>query len=168
VVFPSPLGSRSSKTKSISGIKLPSHPKTSSEPNSDPTNKPASTSSPERASKGDSDIEAFKLVHIQTPTEQTEQETWWLNQPFHMSQKSINQHETYLSKLLEYSMLKKTNLRTKLPKPPTDFEPDWHSNAGNTALHIASAEGDINLIRQLKTIGANVARQNDKGETPLM
>jgi hypothetical protein len=168
VVFPaSLLENGRSKTKSISGIELPSRPKISSEPNSDSTSKPASTLSPERHSKGDGDLEAFKSVHIQTPTEQSPKQEPKI-QPSQMSQKSIKRHKIYYSKLQDYFGLGNANSVVKPPKPPANFQPDWPIADGSTALHLACAFGDIKIIRELKTMGANLACQNIRGETPLM
>jgi hypothetical protein len=165
VAFPAGLmGNGRQKTNSPSGIELPSRPKIPSEPNSYSTNKSAPTYLPKWLSKADSDLEAFKSVHIQTPSEQLPKQKP-KTQPLETRESTIRT-EIYSDRLLDYFKLGRYG---KAPKPPADYQPDWLVDAeGHTALHWASAMGDIKIIRQLKTFGANLACQNMRGETPLM
>jgi transcription factor MBP1 len=55
------------------------------------------------------------------------------------------------------------------PKPPLNYQPNWIVDSqGNTALHWASAMGDIEVVKELRKFGADIAAQNYLGETPLM
>jgi hypothetical protein len=126
---------------------------------------------PKKFPKGDSDLAAFKSIHIQTPSEQLPKQNTKTQPP--EGENSTKQHEIYLQKLLDYFMskimLRKVDPLVKAPKPPPNFQPDWIvDNDGHTALHWASAMGDMKIIQQLKSFGASLACQNILGETPLM
>ncbi|KAK3370408.1 hypothetical protein B0H63DRAFT_315729 [Podospora didyma] len=79
------------------------------------------------------------------------------------------QHIMYGDELLDYFQLSRNELSAIRPDPPTNFQPDWTVDTErHTALHWASAMGDVDVIKQLKRFGANLASQNVRGETPLM
>ncbi|KAL2263125.1 hypothetical protein VTK26DRAFT_8095 [Humicola hyalothermophila] len=79
------------------------------------------------------------------------------------------QHAVYGDELLDYFLLSKNEQRALRPEPPTNFQPDWPIDTErHTALHWASAMGDVEIIRQLKRFNANLAAQNIRGETPFM
>jgi transcription factor MBP1 len=79
------------------------------------------------------------------------------------------QHAVYGDELLDYFLLSRNEQPTVRPDPPTNFKPDWIIDTdGHTALHWASAMGDIEVVRQLKRFNANLSVQNNRGETPFM
>ncbi|KAI0152796.1 ANK-repeat protein MBP1 [Xylariaceae sp. FL1272] len=80
------------------------------------------------------------------------------------------QHSIYGDALLDYFLLSRNQTTPSFrPEPPTDFQPDWPIDAEkHSALHWASAMGDVDVIKQMKRFGANVGIQNQRGETPLM
>ena len=80
------------------------------------------------------------------------------------------QHAMYGDELLDYFLLnRQTDRAAFCPDPPTNFQPDWPIDTdGHTALHWACAMGDVDVIKQLKRFGANLASQNVRGETPFM
>jgi hypothetical protein len=79
------------------------------------------------------------------------------------------QHAMYGDELLDYFLLSRNEQPAVKPDPPPNFQPNWHIDAeSHTALHWASAMGDIDVIKQLKRFNANVAVKNIRGETPFM
>jgi len=79
------------------------------------------------------------------------------------------QHSVYGDELLDYFLLSRNEQPAIRPDPPTNFQPNWIIDTeGHTALHWASAMGDVEVIKQLKRFGANLAVQNERGETPFM
>ncbi|KAK3936455.1 putative transcription factor mbp1 protein [Diplogelasinospora grovesii] len=79
------------------------------------------------------------------------------------------QHAMYGDELLDYFLLSRNEQPAIRPDPPTNFQPDWPIDGErHTALHWASAMGDVEVIRQLKRFNANLASQNIRGETPFM
>ncbi|KAK0716764.1 hypothetical protein B0T26DRAFT_265755 [Lasiosphaeria miniovina] len=79
------------------------------------------------------------------------------------------QHAMYGDELLDYFLLSRNKQPTIRPDPPTNFQPDFEIDTErHTALHWASAMGDVDVIKQLKRFGANLRAQNVRGETPLM
>lgn len=79
------------------------------------------------------------------------------------------QHSMYGDELLDYFLLSRNEQPVIRPDPPTNFQPDWPIDTErHTALHWASSMGDVEVIKQLKRFGANLASQNVRGETPLM
>lgn len=79
------------------------------------------------------------------------------------------QHAVYGDELLDYFLLSRNEQPTVKPEPPPNFQPNWPIDAENhTALHWASAMGDVDVIKQLKRFIAAVAVKNIRGETPLM
>uniref|UniRef100_A0A8H7N3F9 HTH APSES-type domain-containing protein n=1 Tax=Bionectria ochroleuca TaxID=29856 RepID=A0A8H7N3F9_BIOOC len=79
------------------------------------------------------------------------------------------QHSIYGDELLDYFLLSRNEQPTVKPEPPPNFQPDWIIDSENhTALHWASAMGDVDVIKQLRRFNANVAAKNIRGETPLM
>ena len=79
------------------------------------------------------------------------------------------QHSVYGDELLDYFLLSRNEQPAIRPDPPTNFQPNWIIDTeGHTALHWASAMGDVEVIKQLKRFGANLAVHNERGETPFM
>jgi transcription factor MBP1 len=79
------------------------------------------------------------------------------------------QHAVYGDELLDYFLLSRNEKPAFRPEPPPNFQPDWVIDTErHTALHWASAMGDIDVIKQLKRFGASLAAQNVRGETPFM
>lgn len=79
------------------------------------------------------------------------------------------QHAVYGDELLDYFLLSRNEQPAIRPDPPTNFQPDWPIDTErHTALHWASAMGDVEVIKQLKRFGADLASQNVRGETPFM
>ncbi|KAK4247895.1 hypothetical protein C7999DRAFT_14144 [Corynascus novoguineensis] len=79
------------------------------------------------------------------------------------------QHAVYGDELLDYFLLSRNEQPAIRPDPPTNFQPDWHIDTEqHTALHWASAMGDVEVIKQLKRFSANLASRNIRGETPFM
>lgn len=82
-------------------------------------------------------------------------------------------HIVYSDELLDYFMLAKDaeplSMAQHRPEPPANFEPDWVIDSeGHTAMHWAAAMGDVEVMKQLKRFGADLAYRNTRGETPLM
>lgn len=79
------------------------------------------------------------------------------------------QHAMYGDELLDYFLLSRNSQPATRPDPPTNFQPDWTIDTDrHTALHWASAMGDLDVIKQLKRFGANLLALNIRGETPFM
>ncbi|KAH7325762.1 ANK-repeat protein MBP1 [Stachybotrys elegans] len=79
------------------------------------------------------------------------------------------QHALYGDELLDYFLLARNEQPAVKPDPPPNFQPDWLIDAENhTALHWASAMGDVDVIKQLRRFHAGVGVKNIRGETPLM
>ena len=79
------------------------------------------------------------------------------------------QHSVYGDELLDYFLLSRQDAPTMRPEPPPNFQPDWWIDSErHSALHWASAMGDIDVIKQLKRFGAALNAQNIRGETPFM
>ncbi|KAL1844200.1 hypothetical protein VTJ49DRAFT_3856 [Mycothermus thermophilus] len=79
------------------------------------------------------------------------------------------QHAVYGDELLDYFLLSRNEQPAIRPDPPTNFQPDWPIDSErHTALHWASAMGDVDVIKQLKRFNCNLASRNIRGETPFM
>ncbi|KAI0179419.1 ANK-repeat protein MBP1 [Hypoxylon sp. FL1284] len=79
------------------------------------------------------------------------------------------QHSLFGDELLDYFLLSKQEGQGIRPEPPANFQPDWMIDTEkHTALHWASAMGDVIVIKELKRFGASLRVQNCRGETPLM
>ncbi|KAL2158261.1 hypothetical protein VTH06DRAFT_4582 [Thermothelomyces fergusii] len=79
------------------------------------------------------------------------------------------QHAMYGDELLDYFLLSRNEQPAIRPDPPANFQPDWPIDTEkHTALHWASAMGDVEVIKQLKRFGATLASKNIRGETPFM
>jgi hypothetical protein len=81
------------------------------------------------------------------------------------------QHSLYGDELLDYFLLCKDEKTrpSRRPEPPLNFQPNWPIDTdGHTALHWASAMGDVDIIKQLKRFGASLIVKNIRGETPFM
>lgn len=80
-----------------------------------------------------------------------------------------HQHTMYGEALLDYYALDMRDPEAPRPEPPTNFRPDFPIDKHqNTALHWASAMGDIDGVRHMKRFGPSLAARNMRGETPLM
>ncbi|TPX18090.1 uncharacterized protein E0L32_011814 [Thyridium curvatum] len=78
-------------------------------------------------------------------------------------------HSVYGDELLDYFLLSRNEQPAIRPDPPTNFQPDWPIDTErHTALHWASAMGDVDIIKQLKRFGPTLSAQNIRGETPFM
>ncbi|KAJ9144925.1 Ank-repeat protein mbp1 [Pleurostoma richardsiae] len=79
------------------------------------------------------------------------------------------QHSMYGDELLDYFLLSRNEQPAIRPDPPTNFQPNWVIDTEqHTALHWASAMGDVDVIKQLKRFGASLSMKNVRGETPFM
>lgn len=79
------------------------------------------------------------------------------------------QHSLYGDELLDYFLLSHNEQPAVKPDPPANFQPNWPiDEESHTALHWASAMGDLDVIKQLKRFNANVVARNIRGETPFM
>ncbi|KAI0868855.1 ANK-repeat protein MBP1 [Hypoxylon argillaceum] len=79
------------------------------------------------------------------------------------------QHSVYGDELLDYFLISRQEEPTFRPEPPPNFQPDWPIDSEkHSALHWASAMGDVDVIKQLKRFGANLGARNCRGETPFM
>ncbi|KAH6689425.1 hypothetical protein F5X68DRAFT_274608 [Plectosphaerella plurivora] len=79
------------------------------------------------------------------------------------------QHSVYGDELLDYFLLSRNEKPAHRPEPPPNFQPNWIIDSEeHTALHWASAMGDVEVIKQLKRFGADLSVQNIRGESPLM
>lgn len=78
-------------------------------------------------------------------------------------------HAMYGDELLDYFLLSKTEQPAIKPDPPANFQPNWPIDAEeHTALHWASAMGDVDVVKQLKRFNATSLVRNVRGETPFM
>lgn len=81
----------------------------------------------------------------------------------------IQQHSMYGDALLDYFLLSRNEKPARRPEPPTNFDPNWIIDSeDHTALHWASAMGDLDVVKQLRRFHADPVVQNVRGETPLM
>jgi len=81
----------------------------------------------------------------------------------------FQQHAMYGDELLDYFLLSRNEKPAHRPEPPPNFQPNWVIDTeDHTALHWASAMGDIEVVKQLRRFGADLAVQNIRGETPFM
>ena len=79
------------------------------------------------------------------------------------------QHTMYGEALLDYYALDMRDSSAPRPEPPTNFRPDFPIDKHqNTALHWASAMGDIDGVKHMKRFGPAIAARNMRGETPMM
>lgn len=78
-------------------------------------------------------------------------------------------HVIYSDDLLDYFMLSNDQDNVVMPEPPLNFRPDWPIDQDeHTAMHWAAAMGDVKVMRELKSFGANLEARNVRDETPLM
>ncbi|KAI3391755.1 hypothetical protein diail_6827 [Diaporthe ilicicola] len=81
----------------------------------------------------------------------------------------LHRHTMYGEALLDYYALDMRDSSAPRPEPPTNFRPDFPIDKHqNTALHWASAMGDIDGVRHMKRFGPSLAARNMRGETPMM
>ena len=84
---------------------------------------------------------------------------------------AVDQQQTlYADTLLDYFMLSASGTASYLepPMPPPEYEVDRPiDDLGHTALHWATAMGDISVIKTFLDLNANPASRNVRGEIPL-
>lgn len=108
------------------------------------------------------DDDHFDMSHMSTGHRKRKREE-------HMQDLTEQQHAVYGDELLDYFLLSRNEQPAVKPDPPPNFQPDWLIDAENhTALHWASAMGDVDVIKQLKRFHSNVSVKNIRGETPFM
>ncbi|KHN94821.1 ANK-repeat protein MBP1 [Metarhizium album ARSEF 1941] len=108
------------------------------------------------------DDDHFDMSHMSTGHRKRKREE-------HMQDLTEQQHAVYGDELLDYFLLSRNEQPAVKPDPPPNFQPDWLIDAENhTALHWASAMGDVDVIKQLKRFNSNIAVKNIRGETPFM
>lgn len=81
------------------------------------------------------------------------------------------EHQLWADELLDYFMLQDNPMDSlpQAPLPPASADLDRSiDDKGHTALHWASAMGDIEVVKDLLRRGANIDVQARNGETPLM
>lgn len=81
------------------------------------------------------------------------------------------QHKYWSEDLLNYFMLSEdpADPHNIAPTPPEGIDLDRAiDEKGNSALHWASAMGDLNVVKELLARGADIHSQSDSLETPLM
>ena len=83
------------------------------------------------------------------------------------------QHTMYADALLDYFILSSSegaNIQgNRAPYPPDSFQVDRPiDDQGHTALHWASAMGDMEVVRHFLNRRASMAVRNSRGETPLI
>lgn len=79
------------------------------------------------------------------------------------------QHALYGDELLDYFLLSKGEQPAVKPEPPPNFQANWPIDAeDHTALHWASAMGDVDVVKQLRRFNASSSVKNIRGETPFM
>jgi transcription factor MBP1 len=84
-------------------------------------------------------------------------------------QNAVDQaHVVWADELLDYFMISHDTDVPK-PEPPPNFQADWVIDTdGHTGMHWAAAMGDVEVMKQLKRFGGNLAAENVRGESPLM
>ncbi|PHH84473.1 hypothetical protein CDD83_1894 [Cordyceps sp. RAO-2017] len=108
------------------------------------------------------DDDRFDMSHMSTGHRKRKREE-------QMQDLTEQQHAVYGDELLDYFLLSRNEQPAVKPDPPPNFQPNWLIDAENhTALHWASAMGDVDVIKQLKRFNAGVAVKNIRGETPFM
>jgi len=82
------------------------------------------------------------------------------------------QHTLYADNLLDFFVLSASEepvMHMKPPTPPVHFEVDRPiDDQSHTALHWASAMGDLDLVKFFVDCGASGMARNERGETPLI
>jgi transcription factor MBP1 len=82
------------------------------------------------------------------------------------------EHRLYADALLDYFVLHEgdgSRYSADPPEPPKAFQVDRAIDTqGHTALHWAAAMGDVSIIKDLISRGANIMARNVRGETPLI
>ncbi|KIN05803.1 hypothetical protein OIDMADRAFT_100721 [Oidiodendron maius Zn] len=79
-------------------------------------------------------------------------------------------HLIWADELLDYFMMsnEQPGSVTK-PEPPPNFQPNFPvDNLRHTGMHWAASMGDVEVMKQLKRFGGDIAARNDRGETPLI
>ncbi|KAG6155209.1 hypothetical protein E4U37_001387 [Claviceps purpurea] len=108
------------------------------------------------------DDDRFDMSYLSTGNRKRKREE-------HLQDLTEQQHAMYGDELLDYFLLSRNEQPAVKPDPPANFQPDWLIDAENhTALHWASAMGDVDVIKQLRRFNAHISVKNVRGETPLM
>ncbi|KAF8509437.1 hypothetical protein BU17DRAFT_77854 [Hysterangium stoloniferum] len=91
-------------------------------------------------------------------------------QPGYISEDdAVNSQVDYADAMLEYFISESTQIPPFLINPPADFDPNMTiDEESHTALHWACAMGRIRIIKLLLTVGGDIFRTNQEGQTPLM
>jgi transcription factor MBP1 len=77
-------------------------------------------------------------------------------------------HIVWADELLDYFMVSNEQDIAK-PEPPPNFQADWIIDTdGHSGMHWAAAMGDVEVMKQLRRFGGNLASENIRLETPLM
>lgn len=80
-------------------------------------------------------------------------------------------HQLWADELLDYFMLfeQPNDPFNRPPLPPAEIDLDRPiDDKGHTAMHWAAAMGDLAVVKDLVSRGANISAINNNGETPLM
>lgn len=85
----------------------------------------------------------------------------------------VDQHHIlYADALLDYFMLSSSDsppFGLEPPMPPPDYQVDRAiDDLGHTALHWATAMGDVSVVKTFLELNADVGARNARGETPLI
>lgn len=108
------------------------------------------------------DDDRYDMSHMSTSHRKRKREE-------QMQDLSAQQQGLYGDELLDYFLLSRNEQPLVKPDPPPNFRPNLGIDAeSHTALHWASAMGDVDIIKQLKRFNAAVAVKNIRGETPFM
>ncbi|KAI7363561.1 apses transcription factor [Hortaea werneckii] len=80
------------------------------------------------------------------------------------------EHQLWAEELLDYFVLQDSPMdQPSAPQPPAGVNINRAiDDRGHTALHWAAAMGDIEVVKDLIRLGADIAIQSKSGETPLM
>lgn len=79
-------------------------------------------------------------------------------------------HLIWADELLDYFMMSNEQPGSVAkPEPPPNFQPNFPvDNLRHTGMHWAASMGDVEVMKQLKRFGGDIAARNDRGETPLI
>ncbi|KIJ32339.1 hypothetical protein M422DRAFT_213878 [Sphaerobolus stellatus SS14] len=161
---PSPLGSEDGSMTTSPGTlsatsRTPSPIRASVEPVGD-SDHPMSP--PQRATR------SRTAANARTKTSYRTAEDAEPSQPGYTSEEEASPFD-YGDALLEYFISESTQIPPFLINSPPDFDPNMViDEEGHTALHWACAMGRIRIIKILLTIGGDIFRANNEGQTPLM
>jgi hypothetical protein len=79
-------------------------------------------------------------------------------------------HLIWADELLDYFMMSnEAPGSVAKPEPPPNFQPDFPvDNLRHTGMHWAASMGDVEVMKQMKRFGGDIAARNERGETPLI